>query len=800
MTNILRIHLGTDASSFDQSRNTHGRVRWGYERAAAPQTGTPVPASLVMQYDANRFVYALTDGPAALYLSEQIADYLWTREALNEEWPHNLRAWLADETNQWTGAPRGTDRTGFICGRVERNLPGGRIYVAWLGIAGVRLLGRSNEDIVLNTAVGDGEGWTPERGPEPDGQPLHAYRGSLFGLERIMVLSPGAEPLRDDLPDLSAPDLQNALADWAADSECDLAVLDLRLTPVLTEPNRVVVSHRWLSPELCLLFWQPSPNATGYRVQESATPDFEHPEMIAELTDGRQTQYRLSPPSAAPRYYRVIPLNQGVPGIASEPVRPTPVALPAPVLQAVEWDRDGGYRVRWSPIEQATSYELQSSPAIDFDPHDSEIIYRGEMAEMNLPPTAPVGRFYRVRAINVLYAPQTPSAWSQPRRAPTQLDTPRFMAVTHERIEWGRVTGAQQYALRVTALGEDEDQGDDIFVRDTLVRPADQPAIYRVRAFRRPDDLRTASEWSEPVTIASKDTASAAPQTATRIMTPVLIIAAIVALLVGAALGVSGLESYRRANATATRTPLPEALVQGTRQAATAAAVNATQVQLLSTRVRETEAAIMFATATAGAWTVTPSPTLTSTPTVTPNMTSTVRIALTQAAIAWTETPTPTVTPSPTSTVTPSLTSTPTITLTPTATLTPTETPDVVRTVEMSLTQLALSWTATPTPSITPIPDVEATVAAYIENGCYILNALTGDLPVYRWRYTASPVVLDALPLLAQVRGATTIVGQSGAVVWLQVRIVREENMVDGWVRIPDGTDPARVYGGPACP
>lgn len=845
MTTVFRTQLGPDSSGLEQGRNAHGRWRWGYQRAEAPETGEPVPASVAVTHDSDRLAFAVTSGPAAAYLAEYITEYLWTRETLNEDWPVNLREWLAD-TDQWIGAPEG--RTGFICGRLERNLPGGRIYLAWLGMHGIRLLDRSYDDITLDVAVSEDEGWTRDHGPEPEGLGLHAYRGSLFGLERLLVTSPGADPLRADLPDLAGPDIDTALADWAEEAEHDLAVFDLRLTPVLTEPAHVMVNYRWVAPELCMLFWQPSPNATAYRIEESETPDFESAGLVAELTDGRQTQYKISPPAASTRYYRVIPLNQGMWGTPSEPVRPTPLVLTAPVMHPVTWDPDGGYLLQWTPIDQATGYEVQTCPVVGFDPHESEVIYRGEIAELFLPPSTPPSRYYRVRAINVLYAPQTPSGWSQPRRAPARLETPHFTSVTQDQIAWDPVPGAQYYVVRVTGLGQDEEQGEEIRTRDTAIRAAEQPATYRVRAFRHPDDTRTASEWSDLVKLAPKETPTGPAQNALRAAVPFLLATALVALLVGAALGMGGIEAYQRARATATRTPLPEEAVQGTEKAVTAAVVNATQADILGTRVRSTEIAFMMGTGTATAWTQTPTPTATFTPSHTPNLTETIEIAfvggLTATAAGWTATPTPTLTYTPSNTpdatetieaaFAAGLTATAagwTATPTPTATYTPSETPDAFATFETvfnaGLTSTAAAWTATPTPTVTatpshtpdigatlaavltatathasPVPtlDAEATVAAYIETGCYIMRLPAEPVPVWENFAPDSPRVLESLPLLAQVLGGATRQGPQGRVDWLRVRVVQPDQTVTGWVRVPADMDSAEMTGGQNCP
>ena len=882
MANVNRIRLGQEAHALEQRRSAHGRWRWGFQSATPSEDEVAVPSALVVYYDVERLAFALTDGPAADFLAEQIADYLWSREALGDKWPLNLREWLAD-TSRWEGAPSG--KTAFICGRLERHIPGGRIYLAWLGLNGVRLQDRAGEDMSLDTALSEDEGWSAEHGPEPEGMALHAYRGSLFRLGRLIVLSGGAAPLFDDLPDMSQADLQQALEDWAEEATHDLAFLDLRINPVLSEPHQVALHYRWVAPELCMLFWSPAPNATAYRIEESATPTFEQAALVAELTDGRQTQYRLSPPTDAPRYYRVVPLNQGVVGTPSEPVLPVPVVLTAPLLQRVKWADDGGYVLSWTPIVQATSYEVQVAESPEFEPFESEIIYRGEVAELYLPPDTPPHRYYRVRAINVLYAPHNPSPWSRPQRAPERLATPHFTRVTHEQLEWEPVRGAQLYEVRVTALSDEPEIGEEertetVRTSDTLIGAAEQPATYRVRALRHPDDRETVSAWSDTVTLASQEVGRA--QGRHGWLWYSLFVAALVGALVGVGLGVSGLRRYQLANATATRTPYPSEAVVQTKRAATAYVMHATAASRLSTEVRLTEVAFVAATGTAGAWTETPTPTLTWTPSNTPNATETLAAAfaagLTATASQWTETPTPTLTrtPSPTPnmtatfeaafvagltataeawTATPTATPTPNVPATaqmlaasaltetaaawtdtptpsatpnvdatfraafvagltataelwtetpmPTLTHTPTRTPNVPATAQMlaasALTATAHAWTETPMPSATP--NVDATIAAYMAVGCYVVSPEMMDWPVYTIPLEGASTLAEGVPVLAQVLERRALLDPDQETVeWLLVGVWRDGRLEYGWVRVPSDVDVAELYDGPQCP
>ncbi len=814
---INDMYLGPDPTPLQQGRSPHGRWRCAYqpaqpvlaaeaepadepldqaEQAAAREPVAPVPARLRVRHDADRLVFALTDGPAAAFLADYLVDYLWPRETADDDWPQNLRSWLAD-TAQWADEwPDAVpDMTGFVCGRLERGVTGGRMYLAWLGLDGVTLLDSAGDPVTLDTVLGEGEGWTPTNGPEPVGMALHAYRGSLFGLGRLMVVSEGAGPLSDDLPDMSRIDLEQALEDWSAETPHDLAFFDLRLTPVLTEPSGVMLSYRWTAPDLCELSWHTASAATAYRVEEDETPDFDDPALLAELTDSRQLRYRFSPPASEARFYRVVPLNQGVEGTPSNPVSLVPMALAPPVLEPVTWSENGGYFLRWSPIEQASSYEVQSAPSPDFAPDECQIIYRGELPEVHLSPDTAPHQYYRVRALNTLYAPNMPSAWSRPCRAPARLVTPVFTSVTQRRIEWTPVPGARQYAIRVTAKGEDEDhQGETLYTVEAQSAVADQPATYRVRALRHPDDQRTASEWSKPVTVSPPEALLQPASPNLRVILPVLIGATLVALVMGVGLGLGGMEWFQQHNATATRTRIPEAMIQATTAVAELNVDNATAAaHLTATRAVQVEG-----TATASQYTRTPTPSDTPSATNTPNLTETFAAAFSTAQTAtatrFTATPSPTDTPDMTMTfaaafedaqtataaqftATPSPTDTPDMTMTFaagfvgaqtataaqfTATPSPTDTPDARATFEAefnaALTATATRWTMTPAPS--EAPDARATFEARFN------AALTATAT--RWTATPPPTATPDIRATfeAEFNAALTATATRRAAAW----------------------------------
>lgn len=598
-----------------------------------------------MIQDADRLAFALAEGPAAVLVSERLADRLWTRDLDGDDWPAPVHIWLTDGETL-AGAPDGL--TGFIVGRLERAIAGGRIYLAWLGMTGVRLIDRTQSLVELDLAVLPDEGWTPAGGLQPPGAALHAHRGALYGLERLFVFSAGAKPVGNDLPDLPHAELQRALEDWAAESERGLAIFDLRLNLLLIEPDRVVVRHRWTSPDTCTLAWDPVEHATGYRVEESPAPTFAEINLLAELTDQRQVQYRLSPPANGLTYYRVVPINRGVQGTPSDPLTVAPPALSAPVLEPVRWAADGGFRLRWSALAQASGYEVEAAPTAAFDPNESAIVYRGESPEVRLPPDTPPQTFFRVRAINVLYAPHAPSDWSRPQQAPARLETPVFSRVSAQKLAWTPVPGARQYAVHITPQGQDEGQGDDYFTLETACGVADQPAIYRVRALRDRDDLRTASEWSEPVTLSPLGRAGVPGQS--RWLALVIAGAALVALVFGAALGAAALNAYQDYQATAPPTLIPQARLDETATAVVQNAENATAVVQLGAQNEALSGTLQAAIDAEQTRIHIPTPT----PSITPDIAGTFAVAfeagLTATAARGTDAPAPTAadTPGPT--------------------------------------------------------------------------------------------------------------------------------------------------------
>lgn len=538
MAAIQRQHLGIETGPRLNGHTVHGRWSAFYARAAS--AASEARAAFFGVQDTERWAFALAEGDGAGYMAECLAEYLWALRGAGDDWPANLHAWLADREH-WREAEAGAVR--FVCGRIDRARLGGSLALAWLGVRGVGLFTRQGDPLALETGTAPDDIWTPQAGA--DLPALHSYRGPLLDVARLVLLSASAAPLIPSLSDMISPDIGLALEPLAGDAPSDLALFDLWLPRPTVAAESVAVQCQWTGPTRCELAWEPFPQATGYRVEQAATPDFAARELLAELADGRQVRYAFAPPAQGAPYYRVVPLIGAGQATPSAPVAALPLTLPAPVMGSPRWAREGALRLHWTPVPMATSYEVEGAPSDDFAESGGAIVYRGERAEATLPPDTPLGQFYRVRALNTLFAPGAPSAWSEAARGPLRLATPVFTQITARRLAWERVPGAGGYEVRVTPPGLDPEQGEDVVTTEAECPVAGGPASYQVRALRGRDEERGVSEWSAPVTIAPRAVASRQA-----LAIPALIAVALTALAVGLGIGAAGMDAFRAAQAT----------------------------------------------------------------------------------------------------------------------------------------------------------------------------------------------------------------------------------------------------------
>jgi len=532
MTAIRRDHLGPDSEPQQAGRSAHGR--WSARYIRVEPSAASARAALFSVQDAERWAFALAEGEGASFFARRVCEYLWKLRATGDDWPAVLHTWLSDAA-QWRGAQAGALR--FACGRLDRSGPGGSLMLAWLGMRGVGLLDRYGRAAPLTTATAPDEVWTPQSGD--DLPALHSFYCPVTNAARVVLLTASAASLLEDLPDMTPSELALAFASLADGAETDLALLDLSLARAQVLDDSVVVRCRWIGPAQCDLEWEPMPQATGYRIEGAATPDFAAPELLAELTDGRQVRYSFAPPVEGARYYRVVPLVGSGIAAPSEPVTALPLTLPVPVMGSPRWVSEGALRLRWTPVPVASGYEVESAPGDDFEESEAAIVYRGDRPEVTLPADTPPGQYYRVRTLNALYAPGAPSPWSEPVRGPFRLATPVFTQITARRLTWERVPGAGAYEVRVTPPGLDPEQGATVVTEEAAHEASGAAASYQVRALRARDDRHAASEWSAPVAISPQ---ARVARGGWAIPAPLLV--ALVALAVGVGIGFAGHEIF----------------------------------------------------------------------------------------------------------------------------------------------------------------------------------------------------------------------------------------------------------------
>ncbi len=164
----------------------------------------------------------------------------------------------------------------------------------------------------------------------------------------------------------------------------------------------------------------------------------------------------------------------------------------------------------------------------------------------------------------------------------------------------------------------------------------------------------------------------------------------------------------------------------------------------------------------------------------------------------------------------------PTPTASPTATPIPSATPDSAATSEAvraafaaDLTATAAAFTATPSPTptasptATPIPpatpDSAATAAALLAaldvESCLLVNLDDLPLPALSGPHLGAEQIAAQTPRLARVVGQVTLRGENGEqVLWLRVALGAGDAAGAGWVRVPASADLARLVTGSGCP
>lgn len=476
----------------------HGQLR----TVLHPHNGEAAVAKLAARYDDQRLVIVLVLGKQSAALSEKTIDWIWEHFPAPEldanGFSEQLYSYLQGDARIIGDE---SDAYSLVVGALSREMPEGKLWLAWLGTAGVRALKPNREPLQLEQGLIPGEGWSPKNGVVPEHARPHTKVVPLNSVDHLLIFSSALQPVVDEAPYLGRAVLQR-VAEAHAD-KLPTVLFDLQPYRVVPSPEGFALRYRWDTSYEATLFWTSSLNATGYRLEQATSPTFNDAVMLAEMTDERQRLYRVQPPTNQEVYYRVVPLAQNLPGKPSAPVVVTPVQLLAPIIESIEWIGNGGFRLTWSKLPQADSYDLECSPEDDFDSPETMIVYQGAETSFETEPNFATGWYYRVRAANTYYAPKSPSQWSQGKRAPVFLETPQFEQISASKIIWGAVDGASVYEIRhlVDGGGGNEYQSLGFVKERSYTPPQRPPTLYQVRALRAEDDMSTASPWSKGIVI-----------------------------------------------------------------------------------------------------------------------------------------------------------------------------------------------------------------------------------------------------------------------------------------------------------
>ncbi|MBZ0317508.1 MAG: hypothetical protein K8L91_13890 [Anaerolineae bacterium] len=457
-------------------------------------------AQLRVRYDEKQLVFAFGQGVEAVALTEQTVEWLWhsfpQKNADAGEFSESFYTYLQHEARS---IGKGDSTHAMIIGALTREIPEGRIWLSWLGTSGLRVLNHRRTPLSLDEGLFPGEGWSPANGVSPDRIRPHAQVFSIHYVERLLIFSSPLRPLIDELPFMGNVALQRVAE--AHTQTLPAILMDIRLYRVNPDPGDVTLQYRWENFSQAVLSWTNSPRATGYRIEQSSSPTFNEPVIVADMTDARQRVHNVQPPSVGETYYRVIPYSQNMPGKPSNPIMITPVQLVPPILQPIEWGQHG-FVVTWSKVNQANLYEVEASPDSEFDSSQTMTFYRGTDTTFETEDIQPSGWYFRVRSANSVFAPRSPSQWSNDVQAPKRLHVPYFESVTLARIVWTPVRGAQLYEVRQQSGENNKNQKIHTVEGRNFFEPAKQrPSIYQVRALHRPGDDLTASNWTELVVV-----------------------------------------------------------------------------------------------------------------------------------------------------------------------------------------------------------------------------------------------------------------------------------------------------------
>jgi len=171
--------------------------------------------------------------------------------------------------------------------------------------------------------------------------------------------------------------------------------------------------------------WSPVSEATRYELQEDDNSLFSSPTTVYQ---GSSTSKYITGKSPDTYYYRVRAFTASCTTEWSTPrsVRVWPIPSSPTLYSISNTDGDGNYTVRWSPVSEATRYELQEDDNSLFS--SPTTVYSGSSTSKGISGKSPGTYYYQVRASNC----RGDSGWSNWRsvrvEAPSDTTPPTVNA------------------------------------------------------------------------------------------------------------------------------------------------------------------------------------------------------------------------------------------------------------------------------------------------------------------------------------------------------------------------------------
>ncbi len=353
-------------------------LRYAYARAIPQRTaGAPGQAYLAAREGEACLAFVLSSGVpgsflghlAARFLGDGLLEWLWAELPAGLEAAEitaalaaRLQAWTGPATDLMARQPLPEEAPGaepgalealreaggectFLCGRIDlpgERYPQGRVALAWMGDARLRLWGRAHEHTAaLPGAFSASYRWSTRQGPL-GGAPV-AYVAPLEGsgdsLAGLMVYSPGLLAL-DGCP--GTPSAQEVAAALAHAGGADVAFLEAWwAAPATTVPPPALRAPRLFAVEArsgrLQATWRPVPGADRYQVELRASkiwhwdvpaPTWRSPALVPGVYHLRVRAWRGE---RAGQWSAVRPVNLPAPEPAAAPPARTPAPRPAAV-------------------------------------------------------------------------------------------------------------------------------------------------------------------------------------------------------------------------------------------------------------------------------------------------------------------------------------------------------------------------------------------------------------------------------------------------------------------------------------